>query len=28
MKSALRAWVQREMTDQPQLLARCPKCEP
>lgn len=28
MKSALRAWVHREMPDQPQLLARCPKCEP
>ena len=28
MKSALRAWVQREIPDAPQLLARCPKCEP
>lgn len=28
MKSALRGWVHREMPEQTQLLARCPKCEP
>jgi hypothetical protein len=27
-KSALRAWVKREMPDQGALVARCPKCEP
>ena len=28
MKSALRAWLAREVPDQTQLLARCPKCAP
>lgn len=28
MKSALRAWVKREMPDEGLLVARCPKCEP
>jgi hypothetical protein len=27
-KSALRAWVKREVLADGQLLARCPKCEP
>ena len=27
-KSALRAWVKREMPDEAQLVARCPKCAP
>jgi hypothetical protein len=27
-KSALRAWVKREMPEQGALVARCPKCEP
>lgn len=27
-KSALRAWVQRELPDESGLLARCPKCAP
>ena len=27
-KSALRAWLQREMPDERQLIARCPKCAP
>ena len=28
MKTALRAWAQREVPDAAQVLARCPKCEP